>query len=260
MIITLLSDFGYRDNFVGIAKALLIQQLPNVQLIDLSHDVMAFHTLECSYYLKTSTLHFPAGTIHLSLFDIMHQNPARLLITEINGQFILGSDNGLIPLSFPKVPKKVFDAGIQVDSYYDWIKKTAIFLKEWKDNDFNTNHLQEVIPVKSISSIEPLILEESLECQVIHVDKYGNVVINITKEEFEEHRKGRDFNIFYSRTSSINKISVDYSNVPEGEKLCRFNSGNFLELAINKGSAAQLFDLSIVRESQLIYKKIIINF
>jgi len=260
MMLTLLSDFGCRDNFVGIAKGMLLQQLPYAHIVDLSHEIMPFHILQCSYYLKSSFFQFPAGTVHLSLFNIMHQDPARLLITQIDGQFILSADNGLLPLSFPKMEEQVYTIPVESANYLEWIKNSALFLKDWELRAYSFQGLSEIQPFKGPHTIEPFINNDSIECQIIHVDIYGNVITNLSKEEFEHYKKGKDFRIDFARSDSINEISSDYSNVPEGEKLARFNSGNFLEIAINKGSAAQLFGLSVIRDHQLIYQKIKIYF
>lgn len=260
MIITLLSDFGYQDNFVGIAKGILHAQLPDAKVIDLSHDVLPFHLLQCSYFLRSSFPYFPPKTIHLSLFNLMFQKPAVLLLTEIEGQYILSADNKLLPLTFPNKLKNTYNAGFNASSYWEWMQKTASFIRVWEQQNYKLEQLDFAKPLEGALQLKPIIKEQSLECQVIHVDHYGNVVININEEDFETYRKGRDFQIDFSRNVSIHKISKDYSDVQIGEKLCLFNHGGFLELAIRDDSAAQLFDLSVFKEQQLIYRKIIINF
>jgi len=260
MIITLLSDFGGQDNFVGVAKGMLLQHLPDVRIIDLSHEVMPFHLLQCSYFLKSAYTYFPPQTIHLSLFDIMHQKPSVLLLSEIDGQYIVSADNSLLPLTFPDKLKHTYKAGFEAFSYPEWITKTAQFLRDWAAKDFSFDHLTPAEPLAGSLSLKPFVRADSLECQVIHVDQYGNVVLNLSRTDFEQYRKGREFRIYFSRNDVINQISIDYADVPEGDKLCLFNSGGFLELAINKGSAAQLFGLSVMRDQQLIYQKIKINF
>jgi S-adenosylmethionine hydrolase len=69
------------------------------------------------------------------------------------------------------------------------------------------------------------------------------VIVNITREEFEEQRRGRSFKIVFKRDEVIDKISESYADVNEGEKLALFNSASYLEIAINKGNAAGLFGL-----------------
>ena len=89
-----------------------------------------------------------------------------------------------------------------------------------------------------------------IEGQIIFIDNFENVIVNITKEEFEEQRKGRSFKVVFKRDEVIDKISDTYADVPEGEKLALFNSANYLEIAINKGNAAGLFGLQGFSEKQ----------
>lgn len=260
MIITLLSDFGYRDSFLGIAKGILLKQVPMAHIIDLSHEVMSFHILQCSYYLKSSYFHFPEGTVHLSLFDIMHSNPSELILGEYENHLFLSSNNGLLPLALSDKAIKYYKTGVQANSYLDWMNKTAVFLKEKQLDQWDMKSMENLAPFKCPFSLNSFENNGVLECQVLHVDKYGNVIINMQQQDFESFRKGREFKIYFSRIEYINKISLDYSSVQEGEKLCRFTSGGFLEIAVNKGSAAQLFGLTVKRDQQLIYEKIYINF
>src|SRR5690606_20436822 len=117
MIITLLSDFGYQDNFVGVAKGILLAGMPDAKLVDISHGVMPFNILQCSYLLKSAYRNFPPHTIHLALFHVMHRNPARLLLTEVHNQYVLSADNGLLPLCFQNELESVYVAAADCRTY-----------------------------------------------------------------------------------------------------------------------------------------------
>jgi hypothetical protein len=89
-----------------------------------------------------------------------------------------------------------------------------------------------------------------IESQIIFIDNFENVVVNLTKEEFEEIRKHRKFKIVMMRNSEyIDKISDHYASVQPGENLAWFNSAGYLEIAINKGNVAGLFGLQGYTES-----------
>ena len=87
--------------------------------------------------------------------------------------------------------------------------------------------------------------------EIIFVDNFENVIININKDDFEEQRKGRSFKIVFKRDEVIDRISESYADVNEGEKLALFNSANYLEIAINKGNAAGLLGLQGFSEKQV---------
>ncbi len=91
--------------------------------------------------------------------------------------------------------------------------------------------------------LRPLLDQNWIEGQIIFIDNFENVIVNITREQFEEQRKGRSFRIVFKRDEVIDHISETYADVNEGEKLALFNSAGYLEIAINKGNAAGLFGL-----------------
>jgi S-adenosylmethionine hydrolase len=91
--------------------------------------------------------------------------------------------------------------------------------------------------------LRPLLDKNWIEGQIIFIDNFENVIVNITHDQFEEQRKGRSFRIVFKRDEVIDRISESYADVSEGEKLALFNSSGYLEIAINKGNAAGLFGL-----------------
>lgn len=259
MIITLLSDFGYQDNFIAVAKGVLLQELPVARLIDLNHEVEPYHLLQCSYLLKSAYSDFPPRTIHLSLFDIMNQNPAALLVTRIGEQYIISADNGLLPLTFDGSLGKVYISDKTVKTYLDWLYLAAGFIKELEQNDFGLDRLTVLEPKVHPSQLKAVIKDNAIECQVIHIDRYENVVINITKDKFEALRQGRKFRILIVR-DTVTHISNDYTDVPIGDRLCLFNSAGYMEIAINQGKASSLLGLRLHSERQLVYQNIKIEF
>ncbi|MFM7839708.1 MAG: S-adenosyl-l-methionine hydroxide adenosyltransferase family protein, partial [Chitinophagaceae bacterium] len=93
------------------------------------------------------------------------------------------------------------------------------------------------------NAIKPYVNDNFIEGHIIFIDHFENIILNITREEFNAHRKGRSFKIVFKRDKVIDKISEQYSDVREGEMLALFNSAGYLEIAINKGNAAGLFGL-----------------
>lgn len=91
--------------------------------------------------------------------------------------------------------------------------------------------------------LRPTLGDNWIEGQIIFIDHFENVIVNINREQFEEQRKGRSFRIVFKRDEMIDHISESYADVAEGEKLALFNSAGYLEIAINKGNAAGLFGL-----------------
>lgn len=118
--------------------------------------------------------------------------------------------------------------------------------------------------------LRPLLDNNWIEGQIIFIDNFENVIVNITHEQFEEQRRGRSFRIVFKRDEVIDRVSESYADVNEGEKLALFNSAGYLEIAINKGNAAGLFGLkgfsekssqvAGILQSQLFYQTIRVYF
>lgn len=110
--------------------------------------------------------------------------------------------------------------------------------------------------IKERHPLMPIVQEDYIEGQVIYIDRFENVIVNITRDQFESCRKGRSFRIFVMRDDFISHISATYGDVSEGGKLAVFNSAGYLEIAINKGNAAGLFGLQSYSREQDTYSGI----
>jgi S-adenosylmethionine hydrolase len=126
------------------------------------------------------------------------------------------------------------------------------------------------IPYIEKNPLKPAVGDDWIDGQIIFIDNFENVIVNITRHEFEELRRGRGFKINFKRDEVIDHISETYADVPEGEKLALFNSAGYLEIAINKGNAAGLLGLkgfseknsqsTQILQNQLFYQTVRINF
>ena len=260
--VTLLSDFGLRDASVAAAKGVLMQHLPGVQLIDISHDVEPFHMQQAAYLLMAAARNFPPGTIHILLFDIFSEKAPRLLLCEHEGQYYLAPDNGILPLAFGHEPEDTWTCheltthGI----FREWLDKAGSMAAQLQTK---TPAQMKLAPCKLKQAPRhwlPKIGENMVECHVIHVDRYENVVLNITKEQFDTYANGRPFRIVFARDEELSQLSTHYYNVGKGVKLCRFNATGFLEIAINHDKASSLFALKLYHERNMMYHRVKIQF
>ena len=96
--------------------------------------------------------------------------------------------------------------------------------------------------------LRPTMGPDWMEGQIIFIDNFENVVVNIMEKEFETQRKGRSFKIVFTRNETISSMSNNYASVNRGEKLAWFNSAGYLEIAINRGNMAGLFGLQGISE------------
>jgi S-adenosylmethionine hydrolase len=131
---------------------------------------------------------------------------------------------------------------------------TKVFATAFK-NLFTGKTIEETgdpaVSINVKNPLRPIFGNDYIEGQIIFIDNFENVIVNIHQDEFEQQRKGRSFKIVFKRDEVIDKISETYADVNEGEKLAMFNSAGYLEIAINKGNAAGLLGLQGFSEKQL---------
>jgi S-adenosylmethionine hydrolase len=259
-IITLLSDFGLQDASVASAKAAFMQQVPGAEIVDISHLVEPYHLLQAAYLLTSAYRNFPENTIHVLLFDVFSEKTPRLVLAQKAGQYFLAPDNGVLSLAFDNTIDhvwKCFELS-QPLGFKDWLIKTATIVQKLQSGI--PTDLQPFELKNAPHYCRPKVQPNSAECQVIHIDRFENVVINLTKEQFDTIGKGRPFRIEFMRDEAITQLSTHYQNVRSGDVLCRFNAAGYLEIAINHGKAASLLGLRLHREQDSIYNTIKIHF
>jgi S-adenosylmethionine hydrolase len=244
--ITLLSDFGLKDASVAIAKGILMQHMPHVPIIDISHDVRPYHTGEAAYLLASAYKNFQPGSIHIALFNVFSDAVPKLTLSSHNAHYFLSPDNGVIPLALggdPAQSWQCYDLR-KPHTFIDWLHETGRVAAQLQKSEPGIS-LPTYKLNQSSNSYVPVESENTIICDVLHIDQYENVVTNITKAEFAALGKGRPFSIRFMQMEEITQISDDYADVKEGYKLCRFNSSGYLEICINRGKAASLFGLRL---------------
>ena len=260
--ITLMSDFGLQDASVASAKGILMQYAPHLPIIDISHLTEPYHLQQAAYILADAYYNFPSGTCHVLLFDVFAEKEPRLVLCEKDGHYFLAPDNGLLALAFDNGLEHVWNCFQLKEEhrFKDLLKRAGEVIKLLQGSTPGALKLPPCELKNAPLHWQPKVDENAVECHVIHIDRFENVVINMRKEQFEEIGRGRPFRIQFMRDEEIHEITNHYSNVKEGEKLCRFNGTGFLEIAINRGKAASLFGLRLHREQHLMYNTIKIFF
>jgi S-adenosyl-L-methionine hydrolase (adenosine-forming) len=253
-LITLTTDIGQRDFLVGGIKGQLLQHVTDAVIIDITHQLSPFNYPQAAYVCRNAIKNFPAGTVHLVMVNLFDQKPGHLLLAEHNGYYIGCADNGLLTMILEELPEKVVALPMDKTAQKNAVYCTSIFGKAINELAAGKKLEDAGDPSVSIhvkNALRPMLGNNWIEGQIIFIDNFENVIVNITQEEFEAQRKGRSFKIVFKRDEIIERISDTYADVPEGEKLAMFNSASYLEIAINKGNAAGLFGLQGFSEKQV---------
>ncbi|MFS4481400.1 S-adenosyl-l-methionine hydroxide adenosyltransferase family protein [Hyunsoonleella sp. 2307UL5-6] len=265
-IITLTTDFGEKDHFTGATKGAIYSELPDVNIVDISHKVSPFNIPEAAYIIQNAYSSFPDGTIHIIGIDSELNEENKHIAMKLDDHYFICANNGIMSMICSEIaPEKMVEINIH-DKIQTSFPVLDVFVKV--ACHIARGGTLEVIgkpinAIKPINNLKPYVNEENTKIigRVIYIDAYGNVVTNVRKQFFEAIQKGRKFEIT-ARQYRFKKIHKKYSDfvnfdIPkeqrqdEGKGLVVFNSGGFLEIAMYKsdskkhGSAATLMGLSV---------------
>jgi S-adenosylmethionine hydrolase len=250
-LLTLTSDLGDQDFLLGAVKGTLFKSLPSCQQVDITHRLIPFNDAQTAYVVKTILQYYPAGTFHVVLANFYHQPPDHVLIVKHKDQYLGIADNGLTPMILGQQPDAVTAISLNNIAHKTLPEcVTALadaFSRYLAGADFSVIGDSSVV-IRERKALSLQVYGDSIEGQILHVDQFENVVVNITRTDFEFHRQGRPFKIVFRRDEIIDRISETYADVPEGEKLALFNTAGYLEIAVNKGNAAGLFGMQTYDE------------
>ena len=273
-IVTLSTDIGQGDYVVGAIKGQLLQAVPSASIVDITHQLIANNYLHAAYVCANAFAFYPAKTFHIIIINLFDKQPLHLLVAPHKDQIIICPDNGILTMITREKPKEIFSVEIKKYAHTGVLNCTsaiAEILKAFetgasiKDIGKPFTNIEEKYPFRS--TVGP----DWIDSQIIFIDQFENVVINLTRKEFEENCKGRKFKIVLPvrNDGGIENISENYASVEQGERLAWFNSAGYLELAINKGNLAGLFGLrrfsggttlNTLPQNKLMYERVKIFF
>jgi S-adenosylmethionine hydrolase len=266
-IITLTTDFGIKDHFIANIKGAILTEIPEVNIVDISHQISPFNILEAAYIVQNSYRSFPLGTIHIIGVDSELNPENKHLVVKFEGQYFICADNGIMSMACLNIePEKIVEINIHDKlisnfSVLDVFVKVACHISRGGKLEVIGKGISKI---KSVKNLTPFINEYKNQIigNVIYIDNYGNVITNITKSFFREVSKSREFEIsvrnykfkkIHSKYSDIVNFSIDESKRNnDGQALAIFNSSLNLEIAIYKsnpvnfGTAASLMGLNIL--------------
>jgi S-adenosylmethionine hydrolase len=244
MMITLTTDFGYQDPFVGIMKGVILAINPEAQVIDLSHGVPPQNVMAAALILQHSIRYFPTGTIHVVVVDPGVGSARRPILLEHDGSYFIGPDNGVLSLALErKQPNHVIHLS---DLQYQLLPTSATF----HGRDIFAPvaaHLSLGVPPTEfgqpldtfVTLFMPQLIrsEHRVEGEIIYVDVFGNLFTNIRERDLTGLSKD------HARVAlgqvELGNLVASYSAVSGGEFSCMFNSWGLLEIALNQGDARQ---------------------
>ncbi len=262
-IITLITDFGYKDYFVGALKGKILSEQKDAVIVDISHEIDLFNTLEASYCIEAAYSNFPKGTIHIIGVDSERVGDTQHIAMQWDDHYFICADNGILNGLVQKIiPQKIVAITIHDrlnTDVSDMDVFAAVACHISRGGLLNVIG-KEIKSLKSVSVLTSSISDDLSEIkgQVVYIDSFGNCVTNISQKQFNDTIRGRKFEIII-RNKKFNRIHQNYSDFPvsdtkqlkdlEGDFLALFNENGYLEVAIYKsnprtiGSASTLLGL-----------------
>nr|WP_299035188.1 SAM-dependent chlorinase/fluorinase [uncultured Tenacibaculum sp.] len=249
-LITLTTDFGTKDHFVGAVKGAIYSELPDAKIVDITHQISPFNITETAYILKNAYKSFPDKTIHVIGVDSELSIQNKHIALELDNHFFICPDNGLISMIASEIrPTKIVEINIhdRVESSFPVLDVFVQVASHIARGGSLSVVGKEIDSYKQIIEIQPKVNEQqtSIAGGVIYIDNYGNVITNISQKLFNTVGKGRDFKVtarrytftkIFSRYNEIVDYSIKNNGQHDGEKLAIFNSAGFLEIAIYRSN------------------------
>ncbi len=245
--ITLLSDFGLTDSYVAEMKGVILSEDPDLKIVDVSHGIERHNIPMGSFILETALPYFPQGSIHVAVVDPGVGTERLPLVMLCERGVLVGPDNGLLIRAAERLGLK---AAYQIDSQCfkgekvsatfhgrDIFARTAAKLALGLGPRAFGSEVKELVKL-DIPAVK--VSDDRAKCTVLHVDSFGNVIVNLGEEEFLRLglREGSHIVVETKRGRSSGSIARTYSDILRDHVGVIMGSQGYVEIAMRESSAA----------------------
>jgi hypothetical protein len=249
-IITLTTDFGSADHYVGAVKGAILSVAPQAVIVDITHDVPAHDVREAAWVLRNAIASFPKQTVHVAVVDPGVGSARRPILASTENHHFIGPDNGIFSWVFEsEPPRRVVEISAphymrsSVSSTFharDIFGPAAAHLARGTDPGNFGETIEDYAKLDLPRA--RLTPEGEVRASVAHVDRFGNVVLNLTRTAMEQlmARAGATGMSVAVGAVRVEAIFATYAEAPAGAPFLLYNSSDFLEIAANQGRAADI--------------------
>ena len=259
-VISLITDFGTRDGYAGVIKGVILKINPQVRLVDITHEVSPQDIFEAGFILKNSFKYFPNRSIHLVVVDPGVGSKRRAILVEAGDHFFIGPDNGVFTFIYEsKSIKKVVE-----------LTNKRYFLPHISNTFHGRDifapaaaYLSNGVPLEDLGEIcndvvrfdipEPETERGIIKGVILHVDRFGNLISNISEVLFRE-LVGKGMHEISIGGEGLGDIKGSYSEVIEGQALALFGSSGYLEVSVRGQDAREKLKLNKGSEVKVVYE------
>jgi hypothetical protein len=248
-IITLTTDFGSSDHFVGAMKGVILDIVPDAQIVDICHSVQAFDVLDGALTISQAYSYFPNRTVHVVIVDPGVGTARRPILASTDKYHFVAPDNGVLSLVYAR-EQRLHVRHITSEHYFlqpvsntfhgrDIFAPVAAYLGKEVDSLKFGDEVEDYV---RFSAPKPKAVDQNrVRGVVLKVDRFGNLITNITPQDAPMlfAAEGKAFKIVVG-SCEITEIHRAYAEGAPGEVMGVLGSMGFLEIAANRGAAAQI--------------------
>jgi S-adenosylmethionine hydrolase len=244
-IVTLTTDFGLMDHYVGTMKGVILSRCPDARLVDISHEIPPFSIFSAAYSIDQAAPYFPPGTVHLIVVDPGVGTARRALCAEALGQLFVAPDNGVLSLIAGRDAKlrarELANPELWLPSPSSTFHGRDIFAPAAAALASGSAKFEDVGPVvldtEMLADLEPTQREPGVwRARILSIDRFGNAITNLKARAFPQIVSGR-FAI-ETGTHSVNTFCRTFGEATDGVCFAFFGSSGYVELGMNRQSAA----------------------
>jgi S-adenosylmethionine hydrolase len=251
-LVTLTTDFGLADPYVAEMKGVLVREgPPDLRLLDLSHELPPFEIAEAALFLRAAVPRFPAGTVHLVVVDPGVGSVRQAIIARVGGQTLVGPDNRVFGYLYdgseevfviaPEPAERTISSTFHGrDVFAPAAAKLAAGCAPEQLGKRAESYQHMVFPLVEFAG-------DTLAGRVIHIDRFGNLITNITRVALANFLGALDPGgaLVSIGERSVRGMVDHYAEGKTGELVALLGSNGLLELAVREGSAARKFGIEI---------------
>lgn len=232
---------------MGAMKGVILSIHPEVQIVDISHEISPQEIMEAAFVLRDAAFYFPADTIHVVVVDPGVGTGRSPVALRAASHTFVGPDNGVFPLLLNDTPPDEcvvlqpdrFRASGEISSTFHGRDIFAPAAAQLSRGLSLLDLGRACGDLKPLHWALPMSDDEGVQGWIVHIDHFGNCITNVSRQILDEKRGDRPVKCFIGN-AIIGGISTTYGEVESGEALVHFNSSHFLEFAVNAGNAAEL--------------------
>ncbi|MBI4460977.1 MAG: SAM-dependent chlorinase/fluorinase [Acidobacteria bacterium] len=246
-IVTLTTDFGSSDHYVGAMKGVILNINPEAEVVDICHDLRPYDVLEGAFAIAQAYRYFPPRTIHLVVVDPGVGTARRPILAAIDKYYFVAPDNGVLSLVFDQEENALVRHITSSHYYLEPVSQTFhgrdVFapIAGWLSRQVEPDKFGEAITDFVRFHVPPpkRVNERLLKGMILRVDRFGTLVTNLTPGDLPQlfAENPPDFKIVIGKTE-ITRIKTGYAQGAPGEVFAILGSSGYLEISSNRASAA----------------------